>query len=237
MTLTPGGSMPSVTGGYVSITDSTYVISSKGDVFDLELRANELPSIFASAASGNVGIGAANDGDAALKVYQTSGGLQIENTSNDHNWEFQVDDFAGSLALYNDQNGLVPAGVFAPNGIYTPSDLRLKKDIEEITSVKDRLLQLKPITYHLKHQKGNEQTSIGFVAQDVEAMFPDLVQGMQTRDGKVFLSVNYTGISVLAVRALQEQQTEIDALAKENEQLRKQFESLDARIKALEAQK
>ena len=59
--------------------------------------------------------------------------------------------------------------------------------------------------------------------------FPELV----AKNGD-YLSLNYAGFGVLAIKAIQEQQTEIDKLKKENEALKQQMESVEARLQRLE---
>ena len=55
------------------------------------------------------------------------------------------------------------------------SDIRLKKNIEPMGSVVDRLNQLEPVLFNLiKHEEGNAK-KIGFIAQDVKKIFPDAV--------------------------------------------------------------
>jgi hypothetical protein len=185
----------------------------------------------------NVGIGGINNSASSrLKIFQKDLGLTIENTGNGHSWDFAVNG-VGNLVLYNDQFGAVPAGTFsALTGIYTPSDRRLKKEIAAIpTGILNKFMQLQPVSYHYKVENESAKRSLGFIAQDVQVLFPELVGENQTRDGQdSYLSLNYAGFGILAVKAIQEQQQEIDALKVENEALRKRMDSLETRLERLE---
>jgi hypothetical protein len=73
------------------------------------------------------------------------------------------------------------------------------------------------------------------LAQDVQAIFPELVGENLSRNGeKRYLALNYAGFGVLAVKAIQEQQVEIETLKKENDSLRARTESLEQRLLRLE---
>lgn len=186
--------------------------------------------------NGSVGIGGVNNGPSRLKVFHTTSGLVLENTTNSHNWEFWVSSTDGSLVLYNDQLSGVPAGTFAINGMYVPSDRDLKKEVVGMANgVLSKVLQLQPATYRYKAEKESAPRSMGFIAQDVQALFPELVTRNPVRDGQGgYLAVNYAGFGVLAVKSIQEQQAQIEALKKENEDLRSRTESLEARLQRLE---
>jgi len=140
--------------------------------------------------------------------------------------------------LYNDQLGAgIPAGTFnATTGVYLPSDRRLKKEIAAIPmGILDKFMKLEPVSYHYIVEKETAKRSLGFIAQDVQGLFPELVGESQSRDGaQNYLSLNYAGFGILAVKAIQEQQQQIEALKAENEALRKRMESIEARLERLE---
>jgi Tfp pilus assembly protein PilN len=124
----------------------------------------------------------------------------------------------------------VPAGTFSTAGLYIPSDSRLKKDITGLPgSTLKKIMQIKPVAYRYQVELESAPRSIGFLAQDVQQQFPELVA--QNGD---YLSLNYAGFGVLAIKAIQEQQTEIDQLKKENEALKQQMESIETRLLRLE---
>ncbi|HND87628.1 MAG TPA: tail fiber domain-containing protein, partial [Saprospiraceae bacterium] len=178
---------------------------------------------------------------ATLRAFTGNDGFFLENSNNSHSWEFLVTNTtataSGQLALYNDQFGFgIPAGTFAINGLYQPSDRRLKKDVSLLSAgVLDKLLRLQAVTYRYQSEQDNAPRSLGFMAQDVQPLFPELVNRTTSRDGKGdFLSLNYAGFGVLAVKAVQEQQAQIKTLQQEKDQLQQQLQSLEARLQKLE---
>jgi hypothetical protein len=59
-----------------------------------------------------------------------------------------------------------------------------------------------------------KKQKIGLLAQDIEKVFPELVV-----ENKGIKSVNYQGLVPVLINALKEQQSEIDALKKQEKRL------------------
>jgi hypothetical protein len=57
----------------------------------------------------------------------------------------------------------------------TISDLRLKENISDARNYLDDLLKLRVVKYSLKEESSDFATKIGFIAQEVEQVFPNLV--------------------------------------------------------------
>ncbi len=213
----------------------SYLTMGTNDSSSIVMATAGGKALYIDGLNANVGIGGIN-GAARLKVYHNdaSGGFMLENSSSGANWEFRVDPVTGNLVLYNSTLGAIPAGAFSTFGVYTPSDRRLKKDIADLPGVLDKIKQLNPVTYRYKQQNAGSQASIGFIAQDVQQYFPELVSENSARDGNRFLSLNYAGFSVLAVKAIQEQQGQIESLQKENSDLLTRLNDLEKRMQQLE---
>ena len=97
-------------------------------------------------------------------------------------------------------------------------------------------MQLRPVTYRYNFEADQATQSIGFLAQDVQELFPELVASRKSRDtGESYLSLNYGGFSVLAIQALKEQQIAFENLKKENETLQSKVDKMEARLQLLEA--
>jgi hypothetical protein len=113
------------------------------------------------------------------------------------------------------------------------SDRKLKKDIEPLGSVLDRFSKLNPSTYRFKTQSDDETKSYGFIAQEVDEVFPDIVA-----KGKDFLSLTYDYFGVLSVKAIQELRSEKDQqLAERDKQLAektRRIDELEGRMAKLE---
>jgi hypothetical protein len=141
---------------------------------------------------------------------------------------------SGNYGVYGVAYGTgAVAGYFSGNLQYTGtlskvSDIKFKKNISSVKNCMGRLSQLSAKEYEYRtheYAKMNlpEKKEIGFIAQDVETVFPELVEvsmmpeaGNAKSDGtgskETYKSVNYTGLIPILVGALQEQQKEIDAL-------------------------
>ncbi len=194
-------------------------------------------TVFVDGSSGYVGMGASNTTNARLKVLHPSGGagLMIENSNSGGNWDFRVNGFDGSLNLHNNFfGGGLPVGIFATNGFYTPSDRRFKKDIVGTGSILGKVNSLNPVYYRYNQETAETKRTIGFVAQEVEVLFPELVVQNRAEDGNTYLGVNYAGFGVLAIKAIQEQQEQINALQQEKSQLLQRLNSLEARMQNVE---
>lgn len=108
------------------------------------------------------------------------------------------------------------------------SDMRLKKDIKFFSHVLDGISKLQAYTYHMKDAPEDSPVSIGFMAQEVEQQFPQMVV---EKDG--FKTLCYDQFAVLAIQAVKEQQVQIDTLQKKVSEL----ETLVMEMKSLLAEK
>ena len=115
----------------------------------------------------------------------------------------------GSPTEKLDVNGNVKATSF-----YYSSDERLKKDITTLSGALAKVLNLRGVQF--KWKNGDQNENIGFIAQEVEKVIPQVV-----RDGSDGLkSVEYGNIVPLLVEAMKEQQKEIESLKVEIEILK-----------------
>ena len=108
-------------------------------------------------------------------------------------------------------------------GVYTPaSDERLKKNIVPAYSVLDKVLQLQPKTYQYKSDETNRSV-FGLIAQELEKDFPEFVYINNTKgksDIEDIHTIDYAGLSVVAIKAIQEQQSQIETLKQEIQELK-----------------
>ncbi|WP_408065842.1 tail fiber domain-containing protein [Zobellia sp. 1_MG-2023] len=123
--------------------------------------------------------------------------------------------------------GTLKALINASTGAYTVgSDRRLKTDIKPLPGVLDKVSLLKPSTYVYKADTTRTKT-LGLVAQDVQPLFPELVS---KSDDDGMLGVNYSGFSVVALRAIQEQQAVVQEQSEKISNLEERLRRLEARI-------
>ena len=114
-------------------------------------------------------------------------------------------------------NGLARAYIRNTDGVYMPpSDFRLKKDIQPIGNALASLMKLEAKSYHYKVNQDDDPLSYGFIAQEVEKLFPDFVSTSE-QDG--MKGVAYQNLGVILIKAIQERQRIIEGLTKRVEQL------------------
>ena len=94
----------------------------------------------------------------------------------------------------------------------TISDARLKENVADATPKLNGLMQLRVVNYNLKSDP--DVKMLGFVAQEVEQVFPGLVDsdGEMSEDGDRYKSVKTTVLVPMLVKAMQEQQAIIESL-------------------------
>jgi hypothetical protein len=101
---------------------------------------------------------------------------------------------SGTPILIN--NDLIVTG-----SIFNTSDARLKNNIKEITKEDmENLFSLNPINF--KYIKNSKKTHYGFLAQDVEKIFPQLVEN--NNDG--YKTVNYQELIPLMLAKMRDMQ-------------------------------
>jgi len=114
--------------------------------------------------------------------------------------------------------------VYAVNGTIQTSDLRFKTNISDINYGLNEVMKLRPVSYSWKNEKMNIGTgkNLGFIAQELETIIPDVVIHTQTEIDKETgqlqnefsdtYGVKYSEIVPVLVKAIQEQQAQIEQL-------------------------
>jgi hypothetical protein len=111
-------------------------------------------------------------------------------------------------------NVVIPGDLYVNGSIINPSDAYLKDNINDIDiSFSNKLLNLKPSEFTFKADK-TQKKHYGFIAQDFEKEFPELVASKPDRNIKDLKSINYLEIIPLLVCKIQDMQKEIDQLKK-----------------------
>lgn len=107
-------------------------------------------------------------------------------------------------------------------GFFDTSDKRLKKFDGDIDVNLDDIKKIKKTYFHYKKDK-NKQQHIGVSAQEIEKLYPQIVN--VNSDG--YLAVDYSKLSVIALKA-------IDVLSEENKILKTKLNDLEKRLELLE---
>lgn len=183
-----------------------------------------------------------------LHLKQRFGGrkaLAIENFDNDFDiWAWEIGN--SDIHLYYDANGptggenyIDRAQIENTDGswipIPNPSFNQNAKSLKNGTL--DKVLQFQPCTYRFKRVESDVRKTFGFIAQDIQAVYPELVR--QREDD--YYSLNYQAFSVVAIKAIQEQQLLFEEQAErlqraqeERTQLKEDLAALLQRLEQLE---
>lgn len=95
------------------------------------------------------------------------------------------------------------------------SDRNLKTDIQNLDNTLGKLKQLRPVTYKLLSNKGNNSVAgkntpqVGLIAQEVQEIFPEVIAPVDSN----ILGIRYADFVPILIKGLQEQQEEIELLS------------------------
>lgn len=127
------------------------------------------------------------------------------------------------------ENGNIGMGIVAPtvrlqvngdiiaNSIAGSSDIRYKTNIQPIKNALEKVKKLEGIYFNWNQKDFptkdfSDDKEIGFIAQEVEKVLPELVLKDKTPDE--YRSVKYDKVVALLVEAIKEQQIQIESLTK-----------------------
>lgn len=102
----------------------------------------------------------------------------------------------------------VNGNILATGSAYANSDRRLKSNIQPL----EYRGPLKPVTFIKNGKEG-----IGFIAQDVKELYPELVSGEETEN--TYLSLDYASLTAVLAAQVNEQEARISKLEKQMELL------------------
>jgi hypothetical protein len=114
------------------------------------------------------------------------------------------------------------------NAWNTFSDRRLKRDFQKIENPLDRIANINGYYYYWTKDKKDQTRQVGVIAQEIEAVLPEIV----STDKEGIKSVNYSKLSALLIEAVKEQKGLIDQQQDEIASLQNEL----AELKELKAQ-
>ena len=187
-------------------------------------------------SGGNVGIGTKDPRSGKLVIQQTKENEGIvlchhQDKSKTFQIGFQTD---GTLFFYIYNNESNPKGQYmTSDGKWNlNSDISVKQEISSLNSILNQVIQLNPVRFIWKDTK---LSSVGFIAQEVAQIFPELVSSINTGKGEL-KGLAYTDFGVLAIASikevaenLQELKQKYDDLAIVNQDLQRRLEKLENR--------
>lgn len=148
--------------------------------------------------------------------------------------------------IFNSNGNFQAAGSITSSGGFMPSDARLKEDIQPLAQSGIEIIEkLAPSSYAMKK---DHKKAVGFIAQDVQKILPELVQeftmisetsaingatdpamqdpSAQKEKDQTYLSLNYVGLIPYMTKAIQELKHEQDALKSEVAALKAEISTL-----------
>ncbi len=217
--------------GYI-INDGTYLsLASNAGTTGLKLLVHRAApdSAMTITSGGNVVIGSSSTGKVLLSpstnapqiiAYGGTGSNTIGNSANiiindsatagNRDWAFQIDGSTQLATFYQNGSGWTKVGYQTTGGTWTNSDERRKENIELSNYGLNEVLQLIPKTFNFKNDE-RKIKDIGFIAQDVLPIIPDAVRADMDGEEEYF-AMNYSNLIPVLVKAIQEQQVQIEEL-------------------------
>ena len=113
---------------------------------------------------------------------------------------------SGNFFFYNGNN---QSYIDQSGSFNDASDERIKKDIEDIDYGLDTIKALKPRKYKMKL---NDSEQIGFIAQEVESLIPEVVDTGETPDGEEQKGMSYGHLTAVLTKAIQELSAKVEEL-------------------------
>jgi hypothetical protein len=176
-------------GGYFSGTGVYNLSSSANAVIFLNNTGTEI--------NRNV-----NDANVVLKVKQQN----VSATGDLQQWIYGTNTYA-----YVDKDG----DFYNASGSYGQiSDLRVKENIVEARDYTEDLMKLRVVKYSLKKDQEQEATKLGFIAQEVEAVFPNMVETTETDEIKDLKSIKMSVLIPMLVKTIQQLNERVKELEK-----------------------
>lgn len=110
------------------------------------------------------------------------------------------------------QSVYIQGNLYVDGTIVNPSDLKLKDKIEDLTNnITNKIMKVRPTQFELKGEK-EKTIHYGFIAQEFEEHFPELVVSKVDKNMADVKGINYLEIVPLLVHQIQRMQKEIDDL-------------------------
>ena len=133
-----------------------------------------------------------------------------------------------AVYMANDRGAKIYAGegdfsgdITTAGNVTVSSDIRLKKDIVNLTSTLDDIKALRPVSYSKKSSLSSEDygtTEVGLIAQELQEIYPNMVSEDDSKDP--LLSVSYMELIPVLIKGMQEQQMMIEALEAQNAEIK-----------------
>ncbi|CAN5787028.1 hypothetical protein BH10BAC2_BH10BAC2_49170 [soil metagenome] len=224
-----------ITGANISIDDNEIMARSNGVASDLFLNQNGANLIVnGTNSAGSVGIGTSSPANRLhIKQAIANRAIEFQHESTTDFWTVGIG--TSTLNCRFEFNGIGKGQISSVDGSYsTISDARLKEDIQPMSSLLDKIMKLKPSNYYYKDSRSiAKNKSIGFIAQEVEKVFPELVYN----EDEGYKWLNYTGFAVISIKGLQELQPIVEEQKLKIATLEERIAKLESALNAISSTK
>ncbi|MES2794940.1 MAG: tail fiber domain-containing protein [Bacteroidota bacterium] len=211
------GASTSGTGGFFSSTNGNALITLNGNVGIGVIDPSYILETKSRVRIRHSVDGTPDDNTAGILYNNSSNGVGAFSGMKTDN---QVGLFiGGNWRFWVDNTG---AGYLNGNLIQT-SDKRLKKDFTQLNNSLSNIYKINGYHFRWIEEARNKEIQTGFIAQEVQKIFPELVQ----TDDKGFLSVNYIGLIPHLIEA-------VKVLKNENELLKIEQKATVDRLEKIE---
>lgn len=180
--------------------------------FTVSSSGTSAPDLRIDQTTGKAGFGTTTP-SGKLSLTQSSdsasGGLWIANSAN-KNFRSIYMNQSGTLSFYGGNSaGILNTATLNEAGTWmSASDITYKENITDLGEKYslDQILSIKPRYYTMK---GTGQPQIGFIAQELKLVVPEVVEG---QDGS--MGISYGNLAAILVQGIKDLNTKIDNMAK-----------------------
>lgn len=224
------------------------------NIWPIDNNANGIRVSGSRIGGGNALIGGQVSGGAFVEWRDRAAGLLVElpvdgaasNVFKAVRWGY---DWVAGLDVVRFENGACEARFNVRGAIYSfneagyascvqwvsTSDIRLKANLKEIKSAREKVKSIKGYTYFKRSNLYEDEHSIyseeaGVIAQDVQSVLPEAVYKVSDSE---YLGVSYGGVTALLVNAFNEMSDQVDKQQDEIETLKSEIADLKAAVAAL----
>jgi hypothetical protein len=208
-TTTNTGSIRLKFGGTTTPDKGRIVYSDNGDSFGFFTNSTERVRV---ASDGNVGIGETSpSGQLEVKSGATTKTPLVVNTLASQTADLQIWAVNGVISAKVEADG----DLYNTNGTYgTISDVRVKENIVEARDYTQDIMKLRVVKYSLKKDNETKPTKIGFIAQEVEKVFPNMIETTKNEEFEDLKQIKTSVLIPMLVKTIQELNKRIGDLEK-----------------------
>ena len=201
-----------VQGGVIGFQAGAYLTMSRGGSAPIGLNRTDGIGSFIDFYDANGFAGFIGKNTVNWFCYQIdTSPLMIQSTGNE---VYIQGNNAGGPVTFRDGGGNAIAFVNNAGAFITISDENIKVDVEPLTYGLSEVIQLEPKSYKLVYQveddHGDAPTQLGFLAQQVEPIVPEVVDYRTDEKGNTTCSIAYSELIPVLVNAIKELKAEFD---------------------------